>query len=487
MNSLSTKLSRSRRRLVLVASLLAFSGAGACGDEDTESFESEGGAGGEPASEAGAGSGREKGGEGGGGLIARAGAPSAGGAEGEDEQSCEGAERALRFEPLGLKGAGRGTDFVFLPSEAGELRLLVAAFDGKVHLVEIEDEGAAIVETYELPDPVYEISACGLTNVILDPEFETNRFIYVSHCLDEEITRLMRYTWSEAEGINDGAVIVETQVTRRDEWHRFGSMGFEEDGETMWVLVGDHFHQRFGQDATTKMGSVIRIVPNREPNGEGHTPAKGNLAELLQNGAGGEGGAGGGGGEGGASASPEPSILPDPTVYAIGLRSPWRGTRDFSGRLFVGDVGLEKYEEVNLVTRAGQNFGWAVHEGPCTKNCDGFTDPIAYYGRSGDEPYAADDPDTVPATKRAIWVGEIYEAPAQDRYCGLMDQVVVFGDLFTGWVRALRADAEGRVTLDQNVGHLTDVTAWRTGPDGYAYALTLNGELWRARLAAERH
>jgi hypothetical protein len=64
-----------------------------------------------------------------------------------------------------------------------------------------------------------------------------------------------------------------------------------------------------------------------------------------------------------------------------------------------------------------------------------------------------------------------------------MDQVVVFGDLFTGWVRALRVDASGDVTLNESVGHLTDVTAWRAGSDGFAYALTLDGELHRVELA----
>ncbi len=47
---------------------------------------------------------------------------------------------------------------------------------------------------------------------------------------------------------------------------------------------------------------------------------------------------------------------------------------------------------MNLVTRVGQNFGWATHEGPCDEDCERFTDPIAYYGRSGDEPYAAGRP-----------------------------------------------------------------------------------------------
>jgi hypothetical protein len=459
------------------------SGVGACGDEETDApFAETTGTGGQPSCEGGAGCAAET--AVGGAAMGEPEQPGQGGSSSEDP--CEGADLAVTFKPLSLRGFTGGTDFVFLPGESDDLRLLVTSADGRVHLVEIVGDDALVIESYDLPEPVHDVGACGLTNILLDPEFETNRFIYVSYCVDEEVTRLMRYTWSEDQGIDDGAVILETVVEPRDVWHRFGSMGFEPDGKTMWVLVGDHFHKELGQDSTDKLGSLLRIVPNRDPEGAGFTPAEGNGVTVSRDegaggsgGGGGEGGDGGHGGEGGGT-----QVERDPAVFAYGFRSPWRGTRDSLGRIWVADVGLEKYEEVNLVTHAGQNFGWATHEGPCTSNCESFTDPIAYYGRSGAEPYAADDPDTVPATKRAIWLGEIYESPSRDRYCGLMNEVVVFGDLFTGWVRALRADAAGNVTLNRNIGHRTQVTSWRTGSDGFAYALTLGGELYRVELAA---
>jgi hypothetical protein len=480
MNDSRFLLSRSFCRLGVSVVALAVAGAGACGDGEAGRPQAEVvGAGGESSCTGAAGCGSEPGGGGGYGGVPFevAGAAGAGGSIPDEPAVCEGAVLAVTFRGLSLGDVGAGTDFEFLPAASAEPRLLLTSSDGRVHLVEVVGDAASVVESYELPDPVHDTAACGLTNLRLDPEFEQNHYLYVSYCVDDEVTRLMRYTWSEEEGIRDGAVIVETVVEKKEQWHRFGSMGFEADG-TMWVLVGDHFHKAFGQTTTDKMGALLRIVPNRDPNGEGFIPAQGNLAATFAEGTGGDGGEGGIGG-GGGSGEEEP----DPAVFAYGFRSPWRGTRDSLGRVWVGDVGLEKYEEVNLVTTVGQNFGWAAHEGPCDADCDGFTDPIAHYGRSGEEPYAADDPDTVPATKRAIWLSEIYESPSRDRYCGLMDDVVVFGDLFTGWVRALRADQSGEVTLNQSIGHLTDVTAWRTGSDGFAYVLTLDGELHRVELA----
>jgi glucose/arabinose dehydrogenase/PKD repeat protein len=61
-------------------------------------------------------------------------------------------------------------------------------------------------------------------------------------------------------------------------------------------------------------------------------------------------------------------------VWALGLRNPYRFTLmpntgshypgdGNPGVLVVGDVGSNKWEELNLVTKGGQNFGWPLYEG----------------------------------------------------------------------------------------------------------------------------
>ncbi len=56
-----------------------------------------------------------------------------------------------------------------------------------------------------------------------------------------------------------------------------------------------------------------------------------------------------------------------PEVWASGLRNPWRFSFDpESGALVLGDVGQNKFEEVNFVPaadQAGANFGWPRYEG----------------------------------------------------------------------------------------------------------------------------
>jgi len=78
-----------------------------------------------------------------------------------------------------------------------------------------------------------------------------------------------------------------------------------------------------------------------------------------------------------------------PEIYAIGLRNPWRFSVDReTGRLYVGDVGQNAVEEIDIVVRGG-NYGWRHFEGTRPYRPAGGLDrgtldfPIAEYGHEG--------------------------------------------------------------------------------------------------------
>ena len=77
-------------------------------------------------------------------------------------------------------------------------------------------------------------------------------------------------------------------------------------------------------------------------------------------------------------------------LWAWGLRNPWRFSFDrLTGRLYAGDVGQNRYEEINLI-RKNANYGWRLKEGyVCYKPpraCKGsqtvLQDPIYAYSHS---------------------------------------------------------------------------------------------------------
>ena len=64
------------------------------------------------------------------------------------------------------------------------------------------------------------------------------------------------------------------------------------------------------------------------------------------------------------------SLSSRPEVYAYGVRNMWRCsvdrgdpvTRYGRGRIVCGDVGQNRYEEIDIIVRGG-NYGWRAKEG----------------------------------------------------------------------------------------------------------------------------
>ena len=76
-----------------------------------------------------------------------------------------------------------------------------------------------------------------------------------------------------------------------------------------------------------------------------------------------------------------------PETFAFGLRNPWRYSFDPKGRLVIGDVGQNAFEEITILA-AGENGGWKVREARhCfepAEDCptEGLVDPVFEYGRN---------------------------------------------------------------------------------------------------------
>jgi hypothetical protein len=343
------------------------------------------------------------------------------------------------------------TGLTFLPGGRGAL-----VWEKSGRLTHYRVEGDELVLLGEVRfDNVLNASDCGFVNVALDPEWETNHYIFVAHCISPSFSAVVRYQFdgSDYESVAETAspVIEVGDPDAPKAWHNIGALGFFDDAEhSMWLLAGEKNMSEQAQDLTTDLGKVLRIIPRRDDSLSGYEPHPDNPF------------------------AGDPELSSGANIYAWGLRSPWRGTIDRDNRVIIGDVG-GMVEEVNIARGPEHNFGWSVHNGPCKENCSGITDPVVSWGIKSDMTYRVEDKLAKASTSRVSWVGAYYAGDENDRYDDFLDDTVLFSDMCLGFVRALQIDDAGRAARDEHAGHLVGLSGAAVGPDGYLYATSFGG------------
>ncbi len=199
-----------------------------------------------------------------------------------------------------------------------------------------------------------------------------------------------------------------------------------------------------GQDRTQLLGKILRINP-LDPDGAG--PAVYSIPGTNPF-------VGAGGGIRGE-------------IYAFGLRNPWRFSFDKrpggTGRLFCGDVGQGRIEEINLIVSGG-NYGWRFKEGAesPTFSSGSLTSPmidpglgpylpaIAVYGHSMPPNYTP--PTGLPELGLSVTGGYVYRGVAIPALVGKY----IFGDYgATGGVVNGRVMGLEETALNSGVFNLT--------------------------------
>jgi len=283
----------------------------------------------------------------------------------------------------------------------------------------------------------------GLLGVAFHPDFMTNGLLYTytSEPVDGDADFS---TMPPGEMANHQSVIIEWHVPnpadpesvvdptsvrellRIDEPqfnHNAGAVNFGPGG-MLYISLGDgggrddegvgHSPQGNGQDPSNVLGSILRIDPTGANSANGQYGIPDDNPFVGQAGFVGE-------------------------IFAYGFRNPFRFSFDMeSGDLYVGDVGQDDIEEVDVVV-AGGNYGWNIKEGSfcfdpagadpgfafdqdlCPGESDGLIDPIAEFNTADN---LADNEDG-----RAIIGGFVYRGSEIPALVGRY----VFGDfsLFT--------------------------------------------------------
>jgi glucose/arabinose dehydrogenase len=171
-------------------------------------------------------------------------------------------------------------------------------------------------------------------------------------------------------------------------------------------------------------------------------------------------------------------IRPDPQVFSLGLRNPFRFSFDRvtspgHPRLAIGDVGQNRFEEVDYLpvgAAKGANFGWDALEGvaPYTEENSGTPDPggtvkpiFAYpHGRGG---------------SCTIIGGYV----VRDRRLPGLYKRYVYADLCEGELRSLVPHLH-RASNDHKLGlHVDTPSSFGEDTRGRVYVVSLEGPVYR--------
>jgi glucose/arabinose dehydrogenase len=166
-------------------------------------------------------------------------------------------------------------------------------------------------------------------------------------------------------------------------------------------------------------------------------------------------------------------------IYALGLRNPYRFTFDPAGQLVVGDVGGERYEEINRGA-PGANFGWPCLEGPlpnsgepaCTGVLAGTVETTAaWHSYAHEGGYSA-------AIGGDFYSGAQYPAAYQGAY--------FFGDHNRASLLYLPAGALPSSPAEVFATNVIAPVQITQGPDGMLYVLSfVDGTLSRIRYGGD--
>lgn len=269
------------------------------------------------------------------------------------------------------KIVGGLTQPVFL-TNAGDRRLFVVERPGRIRILKNKSGTWKVANTFlDIRSRVYDgDSEQGLLGLAFPPDYgASGRFYvyYVNNSGNEVISEFKRMEKNFGNPNSERKLLTISDPFSN---HNGGWMAFKDsDPGRLYIDEGDGGSGgdpgNRAQNKNVLLGKILRINP-RDPDGSG--PKHYSIP----------------------SDNPFVGISGKDEIFAYGLRNPWRSSFDpLNGDLWVGDVGQDKYEEIDHVASAnGVNFGWrkveGLHNYPsgslCTSDCK--TQPVVEYKHS---------------------------------------------------------------------------------------------------------
>ena len=252
-----------------------------------------------------------------------------------------------KLDPIFQNDSVLSLPLAMVSPDDGSGRIFIAQLHGKIVIFH-DNKGFASSKIFlDISDRVFpNASELGLLGFTFHPHFKENGYIYVNYIAivnNYVSTVISRFTISPTNpdsAISGSEKIIMT-VTQPGWAHKGGSIEFGHDG-FLYIPLGDGSDggdpPNNAQNLSSLLGKILRIDVDREDT-------------LLQ------------------YAIPKDNPFVHDTgkvrkeIYAYGFRNPWQSSFDtYSGTLWVGDVGQDRYEEIDTIVRGG-NYGWRMMEG----------------------------------------------------------------------------------------------------------------------------
>jgi putative heme-binding domain-containing protein len=328
---------------------------------------------------------------------------------------------------------------------------------GRIWVLEPTGDAGTERKSVFLQTGKFQTGTRGLLGMVFHPQYASNRryFIVKHRALEGGKFASFVYEGKAADdGMRDSGQPLK-EVLRFDEVsnvHYGGSLAFGPDG-MLYVGMGDSGPQQDprgnGQNPGLLLGKIMRVdVDHAGSHGEAYSIPKDNPFV------------------GRSGYRPE--------IWALGLREPWRFSFDpVSAELWVGDVGQDLYEEVDIVRR-GENYGWNVYEG--------FAPFSNRYRREG-ETYV---PPVFAYTRKygaSVTGGFVYRGDPKSSFYG----VYIFGDYQNSRIFGLRAEDRtlGKVRLLMTSAP-QHVVSFGRDERGELYMVGYEGTIYRIDLSGTK-
>ena len=263
--------------------------------------------------------------------------------------------------PTQVTNAGDGSNRLFVVERRGSIRAIANNGTGAV--------STFLTITGQVDDGA---SERGLLGLAFHPDFETNRYLYVYYTRSGGDIVLASYQANPAGTLvsaRSGRILLVIEHSAQTN-HNGGALAFGPDDGYLYIGTGDGGGSgdpaNNAQNKNSLLGKILRIDVDRTGDGPFDRYKAPSTNPFFG------------------------SIPGKGEIWDYGLRNPWRISFDRdSGRLFIADVGQNRYEEVNRENRfasGGRNYGWDRMEGKhCFSNCPlaGDTLPILEYSHAG--------------------------------------------------------------------------------------------------------